>query len=110
VTVPLADGSRTTVIKLMADDISIDDFVLDVRRATGPSAVTNATRMELKGNVQVYVDSLSATLSNGLGISLLANTPLPGDELPHTLLRPTLGLVGVTANSISFTNNDLFVS
>lgn len=106
VTVPLIDGTQVQVIKLEADDIVIDDFLLDVRRATGPSLVTNSARMELKGNVVVYVDSLTATLLNGTGISLLTNTPPPSTELPPQLLRVNLGLVGVFANSISFTTVD----
>jgi hypothetical protein len=110
VTVPLANGKRTRVIRLVADDVAIDAFVLDVRKATGPSAVTHADRMELRGHVVVYLNSLSATLVSGVGLTLGANTPIPGDELPGTLLRPTLGLVGVTAGSITFTNNDLFIS
>jgi hypothetical protein len=106
VTVPLIDGSQAQVIKLEADDIVIDDFLLDVRRATGPSLVTNSSRMELKGNVVVYVDSLTATLLDGTGISLLTDTPPPSTELPPQLLRVNLGLVGVFANSITFTTVD----
>lgn len=102
VTVPLADGTRAPVLKLVADDVVIDDFLLDVRKATGPSLVSTAGRMELRGNVQVYLDSLTATLLDGTGITLGAATPPPGNELPSTLLRVNLGLVGVTANSISF--------
>ncbi len=101
VTVRLADGTRTPVIKLVADDIVITDFLLDVRRATGPSLVTNSGRMELRGNVQVYLDSISASLLDGTALTLGAATPPTAQELPPTLLRPTLGLVGVTANSIS---------
>jgi hypothetical protein len=103
VTVPLADGSRTTVLKLTADSITIDGFLLDVRRATGPSLVTNASKMVLRGNVQVYLDSATATLPDGTGLTFGAATPPPGNELPATLLRINLGLVGVTANSITFT-------
>lgn len=102
VTVPLADGSRTTVLKLVADDIVIDDFLLDVSKGTGVALVTNSTRMELRGNVQVYLDSATATLLDGTGISIGAQTPPPGNELPSQLLRVNLGLVGVTADSISF--------
>ncbi len=101
VTVPLADGTRTPVLKLMADDVAVTDFLLDVRKATGPSLVSNAGRMELRGNVQVYLDSLTATLPDGTGATFGAATPPPGNELPSTLLRVTLGLVGVTANSIT---------
>ncbi len=102
VTVPLADGRRIPVLKLVADDIVITDFLLDVRKATGPSLVSTATRMELRGHVQVYVDSLTATLIDGTGITLGAATPPPGNELPPELLRVNLGLVGVTADSIAF--------
>ncbi|MDQ1578359.1 MAG: hypothetical protein QOE21_1046 [Microbacteriaceae bacterium] len=103
VTVPLADGTTTPVIKLVADTITIEDFMLDVRKATGPSLVTDATRMELRGHVQVYLDSLTATLADGTGLTVGAATPPPGNELPSQLLRVNLGLVGVTAASISFT-------
>jgi hypothetical protein len=103
VSVPLADGSRTPVLKLIADSITITDFTLDVRKATGPSLVTTAGTMTLRGHVQAYLDSVSATLSNGVGLTLGASTPPPGGELPSTLLRPTLGLVGVTAASITLT-------
>jgi len=105
VTVPLANGTRTAALKLVADDIAIDDFVLDVRKATGPSLVSTATRMELRGHVQVYVDSLSATFQDGKSLTLGADTPPPGDELPSTLLRVNLGLVGVIADSIAFTSS-----
>ena len=103
VTVPLANGSRTPVLKIMADDVTVDGFLLDVRKATGPSLVTTATRMALHGNVQIYLDSLTASTLDGLGITLGAATPPPGGELPSQLLRVNLGLVGVTANSIVFT-------
>lgn len=103
VTVPLADGSRTTALKIVADGVTVEDFLLDVRKATGPSLVTNATRMQLRGNVQVYLDSLTATLLDGTALTLGAATPPPGNELPPTMLRVNLGLVGVTASSIAFT-------
>jgi hypothetical protein len=102
VTVPLANGTRTPVLKLVADDVVITDFLLDVRKATGPSLVTTADRMELRGNVQVYLDSLTATLPDGTPVTFGAATPPPGDELPSALLRVNLGLVGVTADSIAF--------
>lgn len=104
VTVPLANGDRTTVIRLAADSITITDFSLDVR-PTGdvPGLVSTATRMTLRGNVVVYVNSVSATLLGGTGLTLGADTPLPTNEsLPSTLLGVNLGLVGVTARSINF--------
>jgi hypothetical protein len=61
--------------------------------------------MELRGHVQVYVDSVTASLQDGTTVSLGANTPPPGNELPSTLLRVNLGLVGVIADSIVFTSS-----
>ena len=102
VTVPLANGKRTPVLKLVADSITIDDFLLDVRSATRSGAlVTNSGRMQLKGHVTAYLDSVSGTTLDGLGLTLGAANPPPGGEVPSTLLRVTLGLVGVTANSIT---------
>ncbi|MFP3466027.1 hypothetical protein [Leifsonia sp. SIMBA_070] len=104
VTVPLADGSRIPVLKISADSITIDGFSLTVRKDTGPKLATTADQMALRGNVQVYVDSVTATGSDGKSITLGAATPPPADGLPPQLLRVTLGLVGVTADSIHFTN------
>ncbi len=102
VSVPLIDGSRATVIKIVADQFVIDDFVLDVRRSTGPSLVSTSTQMRLTGNAVVYVDSLTGSLLGGGGISLGAPTPPPGDELPGQILGVTLGFVGCNADTIEF--------
>ena len=105
VTVHKLDGTPFTVIKLEADDVKITGFVLDVRRATGPSLVSTADTMELHGNVQVWLDSLTATTLGGLGLTLgTQTTPMPGNELPSQLLRINLGLVGTTADSITYSN------
>jgi hypothetical protein len=103
VTVPLADGSRIPVLKISADSITIDGFSLTVRKDTGPKLATTADQMALRGNVQVYLDSVTATGPDGKSITLGAATPPPADGLPPQLLRVTLGLVGVTADSIHFT-------
>lgn len=104
VTVPLADGRRIPVLKISADSITIDGFSLTVRKETGPKLATTADRMALRGNVQVYLDSATATGEDGKSITLGAATPPPADGLPPQLLRVTLGLVGVTADSIHFAN------
>lgn len=103
VTVPLADGRRIPVLKISADAITIDGFSLTVRKETGPKLATTADQMALRGNVQVYLDSVTATGSDGKSITLGAATPPPADGLPPQLLHVTLGLVGVTADSIHFT-------
>ena len=110
VTVPLADGSRTTVLKLTADSITIQGFSLTVRKQTGPSLATTADTMTLKGHVQVYLDSITATDANGHSYTLGADTPPPNDGLPPQLLRVTLGLVGATADSIVYTNTKQHLS
>jgi hypothetical protein len=107
VTVPLANGTRTPVLKLVADSITIDNFLLDVRPANGTGAlVTNSGKMVLRGNVVAYLDSVSGTLLGGAGITAGAANPPPGNELPSTLLKVTLGLVGMTAQSITLTPLD----
>jgi hypothetical protein len=104
VTVPLANGDRTTVIRLAASSITITDFTLDVRPSGDvPGLVSVAKRMTLTGNVVAYVNSVSATLLGGAGLTLGADTPVPTNEkIPSTLLSVDLGLVGVTANRITF--------
>ncbi len=106
VTVPLADGTRITVLKMTADEITIDGFALTVRRATGPALVTTADRMTLSGRVSVYLNSLSATTADGKTLTLGADTPPPADGIAPGLARVTLGLVGTTADSIVYTNTD----
>ena len=105
VTVKKLDGSSFAVIKLKADDVVITGFLLDVRRATGPALVSTADRMELKGNVSVWLDSLTGTTLGGLGLTLGTDqTPPPSSELPPKLLRVNLGLVATSADSISYVN------
>ena len=105
VTVKRIDGSSFPVVKLVCDDVVITGFLLDVRRATGPSLVSTADRMELKGHVSIWLDSLTGTALGGQGLTLGTDqTPPPGNELPSQLLRVNLGLVGTTADSITYSN------
>lgn len=104
VTVPLADGSRVSALKLSADSITINGFALTVRHETGPALATTADRMTLSGNVQVYLNSLTATGPDGQSLTLGADTPPPKDGIAPSLLRVTLGLVGATADSITYSN------
>jgi hypothetical protein len=105
VTVKKVDGTSFPVIKLTADDVVITGFLLDVRRATGPALVSTADRMELRGNVSVWLDSLTGSTLSGLGLTLGTDqTPPPSSELPPKLLRVNLGLVATSADSISYVN------
>jgi hypothetical protein len=107
VTIHLANGSRLPVIRLIADSITINNFMLDGRRATGPSLVTTAGQMAVRGHVTAYLDSVTATTLGGLGFTLGTDpTPSPGAELPSQLLRVNLGLVGMDADHISFTQQE----
>jgi hypothetical protein len=99
----LADGSRTTALKLEADRITISGFSLTVRRDTGPILTTTADTMTLDGHVAVYINSLSATLPGGKLLTLGADTPPPAEGL-DSMFGVTLGLVGSTADSITYTN------
>lgn len=110
VTVPLADGSRIPVLKISADTITIQGFSLTVRKQTGPSLATTADTMTLSGHVQVYLDSATATGPDGKSLTLGAATPPPNDGLPAQLLRVTLGLVGATADSITYSNTKQHLS
>jgi hypothetical protein len=110
VQVPLADGSQITVIRLSADRVAMDDFTLDVRgESNGTSAVTTDARMELRGHVEVYLNSVTAELPGGKHLTLGADTPPPGGELPTRWARVDLGLVGATADGITHTGSDLRV-
>jgi hypothetical protein len=107
VTIPLASGARVPVIRLVADSITINNFLLDVRRSTGPSLVTTAGQMVVRGHVVAYLDSVTGTTLGGLGLTLGTDaTPPPSSELPSQLLRVNLGLVGIDADHISFTNQE----
>jgi hypothetical protein len=110
VTVPLADGSRVPALKITADLISIDGFALTVRRETGPTLATTADTMTLAGDVQVYLNSLTATTPDGQALTLGADTPPPNDGISPSLLRVTLGLVGATADSITYSNTNQHLS
>jgi len=106
VKVKLADGSRVTAIRLRADGITLKGFSLTVRAETGPKLVTTADEMTLRGNVSVYLNSLTATTAGGASYTLGADTPPPADGVIPPLLRVTFGLVGSRADSISYTNTD----
>jgi len=110
VTVQLKDGSRTTVIKLQADSVTINDFVLDVKKTPGGDAgVTTSKQMVLSGHVSAYVDSATATLPGGIPLTLGAQTPPTETELPQTLLGVHLGLVGVISDRMTMTPSHLHV-
>lgn len=106
VTVPLIDGTRATALKISADSITVDGFALTVGHFEGAGLVTTANSMTLSGNVSVYLNSLTATTQGGQSLTLGADTPPPKDGIEPVLLRVTFGLVGATADSISYSNTD----
>lgn len=106
VTVPTVDGGGMRVLKITADSITVKGFTLTVRQPQGPGLVTSADTMVLSGHVTVYVGSITGTTSSGRGLTLGTDTPPPLDDVAPGLLRVTMGLVGSTADSISYTNTD----
>ena len=100
VTIHTLDGRSAVVIRLAADRGVVDDVVLDVRKhAGGDAAVNNSGVLDLRGNVVVYLDSLTGTTLGGLGLTLGTDgTPPPGGELPSKLVGVYLGLVGMQSD------------
>jgi len=102
VTIPLANGTRVPVIKLVADSITINNFLLDVRRAAGPSLVTTAGRMVVSGHVTAYLDSVTGTTLGGLGLTLGTDeTPPPSSELFAALTMASTRSVVMSATMTS---------
>jgi len=101
VTVSHADGTTAPVLRIMADDIVLTDAVIDVGAASGSGLVTSSPRMELRGNVRVYLDSITTTLADGTSVTFGPATPPPGG-LSSALGTVTLGLVGTMADSIGY--------
>lgn len=107
VAVPTADGGTITTLKLEADEITISGFSLTVRPPEEDEGlVTKADKMTLKGDVSVYIGSITATTKNGDSLTLGPETPPPMDDVEPGLLRVTMGLVGSTADSITYSNTD----
>lgn len=100
VTITTKDGRAAPVIRIAADRVVVDDFVLDVRKeAGGDAAVNRSGVLDLRGHVVVYLDSLTGTTLGGLGLTLGTDgTPPPGGELPPQLLGVYLGLVGMQSD------------
>lgn len=107
VSVPTSGGGSIVTLKIQADEISIDGFSLTVKPPEEDQGlVTKADNMTLKGNVTVYIGSITATTKNGDSLTLGPETPPPMDDVKPGLLRVTMGLVGSTADGIYYTNTD----
>lgn len=109
VDVPTADGGTTRTLKISADQIKIEGFSLTVsppEEAGVGGLVTKADTMTLKGNVDVYIGSITATTKDGSSLTIGTDTPPPLDDVKPGLLRVTMGLVGSTADSIEYSNTD----
>ena len=105
--VPTADGGKITTLKIQADEITISGFSLTVRPPEEKEGLlTLADTMTLKGDVTVYIGSITATTKNGDSLTLGPETPPTMDDVEPGLLRVTMGLVGTTADSINYSNTD----
>lgn len=107
VSVPTADGGSIVVLKIRADEIKITGFSLTVRPPEEHEGlVTKADTMTLSGDVTTYIGSIIATTKDGKSLTIGPETPPPMDDVEPGLLRVTMGLVGSTADSITYTNTD----
>lgn len=106
VTVPTVDGERIRVLKISAETITITGFALSVRPHGGPGLVTDADTMTLRGNVSVYLGSVTANGPDGRSLTIGIDTPPSLDDVEPGLLHVQMGLVGTVADSISYTNTD----
>lgn len=107
VSVPKKTGKKVVTLKIQADEISISGFSLTVKPPDEEyGLVTTADTMTLKGDVSVYIGSITATTKDGKSLTLGADTPPAMDDVKPGLLRVTMGLVGSTADSINYTNTD----
>ncbi|SDR86492.1 hypothetical protein SAMN04489752_0455 [Brevibacterium siliguriense] len=107
VSVPTADGGSIVVLKIRADEIKITGFSLTVRPPEEHEGlVTKADTMTLSGDVTTYIGSITATTKDGKSLTIGPETPPPMDDVEPGLLRVTMGLVGSTADSITYTNTD----
>ncbi|MBE8147162.1 hypothetical protein IOD13_17475 [Brevibacterium casei] len=93
-------------LKITADSITITGFSLTVRPPGEPGLVTKADEMTLKGDVSVYIGSITATTKDGKSLTIGTDTPPPLDDVEPGLVRVTMGLVGSMADSISYSNTD----
>ncbi|MGO2684661.1 MAG: hypothetical protein ACTIAA_10575 [Microbacterium sp.] len=106
VSVPTVDGGSVRALKIDAESITISGFSLTVRPPDGPGLVTTADTMSLQGNVSVYLGSISASSMGGDPLTLGTDTPPSLEEIEPGLLDVTMGLVGSTAESITYSNTD----
>ncbi|MDR2996902.1 MAG: hypothetical protein LBU78_02160 [Microbacterium sp.] len=109
VTVPTKSGKDVRVLKISADAITITGFSLTVRPPDGPGLVTKADTMSLRGNVTVYIGSITAEGHDGKTLTLGLDTPPALDDIKPGLLRVTMGLVGTLADSITYTNTNQYM-
>ena len=107
VSVPTADGGSIVVLKIQADEITIEEFSLTVKPPEDHEGlVTTADTMTLSGNVTTFIGSITAQTKDGKSLTIGPETPPPMDDVEPGLLRVTMGLVGSTADSISYSNTD----
>lgn len=105
VTVRTAEDGDIPVVRITADAVVLDGFTLDVRKkgVDHVAVVNNSARMELRGNVRMYIQSLTASGPGGVGITIGADTPPPGEEVPTSFAAVSIGLVGALADSSVWT-------
>lgn len=109
VKVPISAGRTVTALELGADHIAIRDFSLTTTAADGHGVRATAVTMTLDGHVVVYANSVNATLGNGTPVKYDPTAPPTPGELLSSLVTLHLGLVGVTADTVSYAPSEQLI-
>lgn len=98
------EGFHATIIPVLLVVLGLLTMMMPVHRIFhGVISLVVSVYSVIGVNLGGFFLGMLLGTTGGAGITLGGATPPPGGELPSQLLRVTLGLVGVTANSIVFT-------
>ncbi|MWB99627.1 hypothetical protein [Agromyces seonyuensis] len=104
VTVDLADGSTMRALKITADRVVIGGFGLDVPSGDG-GLQTDASTLTVEGNATIWTPSITAILADGVE-HVIDTLSTPDPAALGSLLRLRLPLLGMTADSVAYTDTD----
>ncbi|QEO15441.1 hypothetical protein FLP10_14140 [Agromyces intestinalis] len=104
VTVDLADGSTSRALKITADRVVIGGFGLDVPTGDG-GLDTTATTLTVEGSASIWTPSITAVLADGVE-HVIDTLSQPDPAALGQLLKLRLPLLGMTADSVAYTDTD----
>ncbi|WP_290428404.1 hypothetical protein [Agromyces larvae] len=104
VTVDLADGTTSRALKITADRVVIGGFGLDVPTGDG-GLNTTASTLTVDGNASIWTPSITAVLADGVE-HVIDTLSQPDPAALGQLLKLRLPLLGMTADSVAYTDTD----